>query len=318
MILTKEIKIKTTNKNITYYKSLGFDIKSGDEIIINPLQLLKGSHQKIKICCDICNTIKNIEYKTYFKLTKSLKELYYCNKCKSQKTKETCLKKYGVDNISKIDYIKDKLSKIDKNYKKQKETNLKKYGVITYLKLLPNDHFKNHNKLKQTVNKKQSIIFLNKSMLIHGDIFDYISPYINMNTKIKIHCKICDNIFQQKPKDHIHNKQGCPICKLSKGEKEIKNYLDTNNILYEQQKSFNNCKYKKLLKFDFYLPTYNTCIEFNGEQHYKPFKYFGGKESFDVTKTRDMIKDSYCKENNLNLIKIKYNDNIIKILETII
>ncbi|MDY0270134.1 hypothetical protein [Trichloromonas sp.] len=318
MILTKELKIKTTNKNITYYKSLGFDIKSGDEITINPEQLSIGSHQKIKVSCDICKTIKHIEYKTYFKLTNSLKRLYYCNKCKIIKTENTCLEKYGVKNVSNIKEIKNKLKNIDKNYNKQKETNLKKYGVTTYLKLLPNNHFKNHNKLKKTVNKKYSIIFLNKSKLIHNDIFNYLSPYINMNTKIKIQCKICNNTFEQKPKDHIHNKQGCPICKLSKGEKEIKKYLDINNIKYEQQKPFNGCKFKKPLKFDFYLPDHNICIEFNGEQHYKPFKYFGGKESFKNIQKRDMIKESFCKENNLTLIKIKYNDDITKILNTII
>ena len=57
-----------------------------------------------------------------------------------------------------------------------------------------------------------------------------------MSIKIKIECKICKNIFEQRPKDHIHNKQGCPFCKLSKGEKEIKKYLEQNNINYQSQK----------------------------------------------------------------------------------
>jgi len=160
-------------------------------------------------------------------------------------------------------------------------------------------------------------IFIKKSNIVHNYKYDYsLIEYINSKTKVKIICPL-HGIFKQKPNDHLNGK-GCPICKLSKGEKEIKKYLDINNIKYEQQKPFNGCKFKKPLKFDFYLPDHNICIEFNGEQHYKPFKYFGGKESFKNIQKRDMIKESFCKENNLILIKIKYNDDITKILNTII
>ena len=49
-------------------------------------------------------------------------------------TKETCIKKYGVDNYAKLDNYKDKISEINKQnteqrMKKIKETNIKKYGV---------------------------------------------------------------------------------------------------------------------------------------------------------------------------------------------
>jgi hypothetical protein len=69
-----------------------------------------------------------------------------------------------------------------------------------------------------------------------------------------------------------------------------------------------NCKDKQKLPFDFYLPNYNICIEFNGEQHYKPIKWFGGEKTLEGIKKRDKIKMEYCQNNNIPLIIIN-NDN---------
>lgn len=152
-------------------------------------------------------------------------------------------------------------------------------------------------------------IFIKKSKETHNNLYDYtLCNYIDSKTKVKIICPI-HGIFEQKPNYHILG-QGCPICKESKGEKEIRNILELKNIKYETQKTFNDCKNTKLLKFDFYLPELNTCIEFDGEQHYKSFKYFGGDDGFKVIQKRDKIKNDYCVDNNIKLIRIKYNDNI--------
>lgn len=70
------------------------------------------------------------------------------------------------------------------------------------------------------------------------------------------------------------------------------------------------------MPFDFYLPDYNTCIEYDGELHYKAVDYFGGDDALSNTKCRDEIKTQYCKENNIKLIRIPYweFDNIEEIL----
>ena len=70
------------------------------------------------------------------------------------------------------------------------------------------------------------------------------------------------------------------------------------------------------MPFDFYLPDYNTCIEYDGELHYKAVDYFGGDDALMNTKCRDEIKTQYCKENNIKLIRIPYweFDNIEEIL----
>jgi hypothetical protein len=75
-----------------------------------------------------------------------------------------------------------------------------------------------------------------------------------------------------------------------------------------------NCKNKLTLPFDFYLPEFNLCIEYNGIQHYKPVNNFGGSERFLNQIKNDNIKKKYCDNNNIKLLIIKYNDNILEVL----
>ena len=88
-----------------------------------------------------------------------------------------------------------------------------------------------------------------------------------------------------------------------------------NDIKYEQQKKFEGCEYIKSLQFDFYLPEYNLCIEYDGKQHFQPIKFFGGIKSFKELIIKDEIKNRFCQENNISLLRISYRDNIIETLE---
>jgi len=99
-------------------------------------------------------------------------------------------------------------------------------------------------------------------------------------------------------------------CIVSKGEDMIAKYLSDKKIEFEKQKTFSDCKYKRLLKFDFYIPSINTAIEYQGIQHFEPVEYFGGENEYQVRKTCDNIKEEYCKDNNVALYFINYNENI--------
>ena len=93
------------------------------------------------------------------------------------------------------------------------------------------------------------------------------------------------------------------------------------NIKYIEQYKFDDCIYKDKLIFDFYIPSLNTCIEYDGEGHYKPFRFNKDKETMqkklEETQIRDAIKTQYCKDNNIKLIRIPYFefDNIDEILK---
>lgn len=103
---------------------------------------------------------------------------------------------------------------------------------------------------------------------------------------------------------------------ISKGEQKISDILDRLNVLFVREYGFTDCKKTNKLLFDFYLPEYNICIEYNGEQHYKPIEYFGGTKYFICQKERDKIKQKYCRDNNIKLIIIPYTEfkNIENIL----
>lgn len=138
---------------------------------------------------------------------------------------------------------------------------------------------------------------------------EIVDEYIDSNTKIKCRCLICNGIFYMKP-SHLINGHGCRHCTCSIGENKIKQFLEENNIEYVAQKFYEDLKGTKgrVLTYDFYLPEHNLLIEFQGKQHEKPIKYFGGKEQFEIQQEHDKRKREYAKSHNINLLEIWYYD----------
>ena len=128
------------------------------------------------------------------------------------------------------------------------------------------------------------------------------------------YCKCeCGKIFKTTWSAIKNNQYRCKKCSssMSKGEYRVKKFFEENNILYVSQKKFKDCKVIRKLPFDFYLPQYNCCIEVDGQQHYFPNKFSKEEnefESFEKRKRYDKIKDEYCKNNNIDLLRINYND----------
>ena len=105
--------------------------------------------------------------------------------------------------------------------------------------------------------------------------------------------------------------------KYSKREIFIAEYLDNANIPYIPQYTFSDCigVGNKKLRFDFYFPTHNTILEYDGKQHYEPIDYFGGENSFVIQQRNDSIKNDYCNNHNINLIRIPYTYTDYQITE---
>jgi hypothetical protein len=66
--------------------------------------------------------------------------------------------------------------------------------------------------------------------------------------------------------------------------------------------------------FDFYLPEYEICLEFQGIQHFQPIERFGKKKHFNIRQKYDRIKYDFCNKNAIKLIHI--TDEKIKLKET--
>ena len=140
--------------------------------------------------------------------------------------------------------------------------------------------------------------FIKKAKIVHGEKYDY-SKVEYYTTEKKV-CIICPEHgeFWQTPHGHL-NGQGCPFCLEHLLEKEIKLFLDRENIEYEQQKRFIWLGKKSL---DFYLPSKNIAIECQGIQHFEPVEYFGGDASFKAQIKRDVIKKKLCEEHGIRVL----------------
>lgn len=158
--------------------------------------------------------------------------------------------------------------------------------------------------------------FLEKSKKLHNNKYDYsLVNYINNNKKIKIICPEHGE-FEQTPMQHLRG-FGCKKCSQSRGETIISDILRNKNIVFIYQKTFEKCKNKKLLPFDFFLPEHNICIEYDGRHHYDEIDKWGGKEKLIYTSNNDRIKEKFCYKSGLKLIRIHFKLNNTEILNLI-
>lgn len=99
----------------------------------------------------------------------------------------------------------------------------------------------------------------------------------------------------------------CKQCKnphYSKGEYIIQTFLESKQIIFYKEYTFEDCKDKRPLRFDFYLPDYNCCIEYDGEQHFKDTGY--GRDTLTTRQMHDKIKNKYCQDNHIKLVRFNY------------
>jgi Zn finger protein HypA/HybF involved in hydrogenase expression len=136
--------------------------------------------------------------------------------------------------------------------------------------------------------------------------------YTNNKESYWIHCNKCKENFKISPVNLLRKDRprGCPTCNSirndSRGVKTIIAFLEKYNLDYTREVTFPNCEYKRPLRFDFKVYKNEQdfiLIEFDGELHERGFN---GKddEEFLETQIRDNIKNEYCKNNNLRLLRI--------------
>lgn len=163
------------------------------------------------------------------------------------------------------------------------------------------------------LNHKTTQEYIDEVNSINNDI-EVLGNYINARTQILHRCKVCGAEWLADP-HHILRGHGCPVCNESHGERIIRQYLSDKNVNFMSQYTFDGCRYKKPLPFDFYLTDKNICIEFDGIQHFEPVDIFGGIDVLQEVQRNDSIKTNYCMDNNIQLLRIRYDDNIIERLD---
>jgi hypothetical protein len=157
---------------------------------------------------------------------------------------------------------------------------------------------------------------LERAKIIHCGKYNYsLVDVKDMKEKAEIFCPFHGKFLQSLEK-HIYSKQGCPHCRRRKNYNNnrdlVKNFFIRNNITFFSNYTFDDCKYQRKLKFDFYLPDLNLVVEFHNQQHYYQERYH------EVLSIRNKIKKEYCVNNNIPLLEIEFDDNLERKLATLL
>lgn len=188
-------------------------------------------------------------------------------------------------------------------------------------KVKPNDFLAGHRcPYCYGTPKKETEEFAKEVYKISNGEYELVGEYKTALSKTKFKHNKCGKYYYARPNDFLSGYR-CPYCKSSKGEKIIEDILISKNIDYKRQYRIKECRDKKPLPFDFAIMENNkviALIEYDGELHYKKVDYFGGKKQYLDRVRKDKIKDQYCKNNNIKLIRIPYweIENIEKIIDT--
>jgi len=262
----------------------------------------RGKKRYFKVKCNICE----------FELFLGTSYFHSCKKCYDDRrfyTKEDFVFKSNNKHPGKYDYS------LTEYINSETKVKIICNQCNTIFEQRPSCHLSGHGCPKcpkrkncKTSNKED---FSLKSYNKHPGKYDYsLVQYINAMTKVKIKCNACNNIFMQRPNDHLSGK-GCPKCNESKGEIKVARYLSDKNIKFTPQKTFQTLRNIGLLKCDFYLEDLNLLIEYDGEYHHKPVRGStteNKQKNLEVTQRRDKIKDEWARKNNIPLLRIPYWD----------
>lgn len=144
MLITPQKKqVSWNKKNRNWYEQKGYTFtKTNDPFVVNVEDLSEGCDKKINISCDYCGCILLKRYCDYVKIMKGVIPKIACRKCRGQKTKESNLIQYGVENISQLEETKEKKEK----------TSLKNYGTK-----YPNQNPEQFRKMNETISKKYGV-----------------------------------------------------------------------------------------------------------------------------------------------------------------
>lgn len=308
------VKMKWNNFNQEWYESKGYKYNGKrEEFDILAKDLSPHSSAQINVVCDYCGR----DYKTQYALVVKGRKILCkdaCTHCGTKKANEVskqkraskyiglarkaCEEKGYILLTTENEYTDIKMF-VDFICPIHGKQTIRLEVLIRGGGCLPCAIEYRARKLSLNINEvKEYIESINNNKLLNSE------EYINNHTvNLKILCS-CGNIFTTSLATYKDGTTKCSTCskKESRGEQFIRSFLESNNIKFEQEKRFDNCRDKKPLPFDFYLSEYNLIIEFDGIQHFKDV----GLGDYEITVKHDEIKNQYCKDNNIDLLRIPY------------
>lgn len=309
------VQVRWNNSNKEWYESKGYVFtKRNDFFDVKAKDLSPRSITKIKAICDYCSQEYDTCYVVLMDGRKVIKK-DCCRNCTGKKTSEVSKQKRAEKYIGLAikaceehgyillttadDYIDVKMN-IDFICPKHGKQTVMLDNLIHGhgCRRCANEY--TGSVLKYDIEYvKEYIESINGNKLLNSE--DYKGTF---ERNLNILCS-CGNIFTTSFSNYSrYNVNTCfsCSCRISTGEERIKNFLELNKIEFIQEKRFNDCRDKRSLPFDFYLPQYNLIIEFDGKQHFEDVGY----GNYEITKKHDEIKNQYCKDKNIDMLRIPY------------
>lgn len=275
----------------------------------NLIRHVRNKHYEQDVECDECGKILKYSALYFHKLSVHSEKTYQfeCQVC-SQKFKH----KHTFQT-----HLKTQQHLLTEKRKNVDDEKLENQFSQTFTELFgkqPQEHQKNDNKIYRCKH-------CDKTYSSYSSLYRHIKTH----QEPQYSCNICDKPFYRsdKLKRHIRNVHNpvfveCPYCHqkyrerelkerhlklcvakslggivpgISNHERKMRKFLRHSNISFEAEKRFSELSH---LRFDFYLPEYNTIIEVHGKQHYQPYNHFGGQEKFRQTCENDETKKKFA------------------------
>ena len=136
-----------------------------------------------------------------------------------------------------------------------------------------------------------------------GEEYTALGEYKGKDKSLLLRHNLCGFCYKKNAR-YYH----CPKCSGSRGEQKISFLLDNAKIPYIKEREEIISGHK--LRFDFFLPSYDIYIEYQGEQHSKAIPYFGGEEGLIKQQLYDKYKVDWAIENKKELLIINYDEDI--------
>lgn len=244
-----------------------------------------------------------------------------CNQC-SNKISLSHQPKSTIEFIEDVyNLVEDEFSVLGE-YKSTHQKILMKHNVCGYQwQITPSSFLQKRScpKCSKSIKTKDTKYFKQEVKELVNDEYEVLGEYKKSHQKILIKHNICGNSYNVKPASFLSGRR-CPFCNESKGEQEIRHWLQNNNIDFESQYKFDNCRNIEPLPFDFAVfedaekTKLKFLIEYDGEFHYYPII---SKKKLRYQQFNDSRKTNYCIDNCIPLLRISYLefDNIKQVLE---
>jgi len=273
MLVSKTAILKYSGYVASYYGAKGYLVenKKGSSCEIKVEDLSPNSNAPVDVICDFCGKDFSMEYNKYLSTKDSGNCCYDCRRIKSKKTN---VERYGVEDTSQLQWVKDK----------RKETCLDRFGFISNLcSEETKDKIKSTNRLLYGVDYvSQSEMFKEKTKETNLEKYGYENPMQNEEVKNKVRKSLYENgtCASSKGQNYVHNLLG--------GEKNY--FIGYYNV-------------------DIFFEKLNIYLEYDGSGH--KLQVDRGDISEEEYRKRELGRYHYLKRQNLKLIRfLNYSDNL--------